>query len=146
MTTIVFRDGALAADSRAYSGDKIGIGSKTKIHRLEDGSLVGCATTEVGFSERFVAWLKAGKPDDFVVPNEIDFQALHVQPDGGVFYYHNSYFPTGPLEAEFFAIGSGAQFALGAMQMGAGAIVALEVACELDLWSDLPLMVLHLKQ
>jgi hypothetical protein len=33
LTTICYRDGVMAADTRAYSGDKLPIGSKTKIRQ-----------------------------------------------------------------------------------------------------------------
>ena len=45
------------------------------------------------------------------------------------------------LEAEFFALGSGMELALGAMAAGAGPQVAVEIACRFDGYSSLPVHV-----
>lgn len=48
MTTIAYRNGVMAADTRAYSGGKLPIGTKTKIERLEDGTLLGVSSITPG--------------------------------------------------------------------------------------------------
>lgn len=144
MTTIAYRDGVLAADSRAYSGDKVPIGSKTKVHRMADGSLLGVSTTSVGGDQLIRRWVEAGslpvastdlKPDAFT--------ALLVKPDGSVWYASDNMEWSGPLTGEFFAIGSGEQFALGALVMGASVERAVEAGIELDPWSAGPVTVLR---
>lgn len=40
MTTVVYRDGVMAADSRAYAGYNTTLGSKSKIRKLADGTLL----------------------------------------------------------------------------------------------------------
>jgi ATP-dependent protease HslVU (ClpYQ) peptidase subunit len=43
MTTIAYRDGELATDSRITAGDMIVSDKRRKVHRLRDGSLVAWA-------------------------------------------------------------------------------------------------------
>jgi len=136
MTTVVFRNGVMAADRRAYSGDKVPVGSKTKIKRLKDGSLLGISSTVVGASATLEAWVEAGCPQ----PSNSDMQPEHfelllVRPNGEVFYTSGNLSLSGPLEADFFAIGTGSCYALGAMEMGAGPEHAVEIASRLDVWS-----------
>lgn len=136
VTTIAYRDGVLAADSRAYSGDKVPIGSKVKIHRMDDGTLLGVSTTSVGGDALVRRWVAAGcapVTSDMLKPDS--FTALMIRPNGEVFYANDNLEWTGPLTGRFIAIGSGEQFALGALQMGATAVQAVEAAIALDPWS-----------
>lgn len=147
MTTICYRNDILAADTRAYSGGKAPIGSKTKIfHDPELKLASGCSTTAVGFGERFWMWLtgEIGDQDFKESQPEEGFTAITIQ-DGEVFIYDNSPFPTGPLKADYFAIGSGREYALGAMEMGASAIEAVRVACKHDVWTAEPIMAIDLR-
>lgn len=144
MTTIAYRAGYLAADTRAYSGGKTPIGQKTKIfHDPELKMAGGVSSPHPGFGERFWLWL-TGQEGDIEFAKDIEFTALTLQ-DGDVFIYENSLHPTGPLTATYYAIGSGREFALGAMEMGASAAEAVRVACKLDVWSADPIMVLDVR-
>lgn len=136
MTTIVYRNGVLAGDRRAYSGEKTPIGSKRKVHRLEDGTLFGCSSSNVGADALIKRWIAKGcPPPEGGEPIPDHFQVLIVRPNGEVFYAKNNLDLSGPLEAPFFAIGSGEAFALGALEMGASAVQAVEIACRLDPWT-----------
>lgn len=143
MSVIVYRDGVMAADTRAYSGDATPIGHKMKIFRLKDGSLVGFSTTKPGLSEAMVAWFNAESPEG-PPPVEMNFSALLVKPNGEVFYYNDSISPSGPLVGPYFAVGSGDHYALGALACGAAATEAVEVACQFDPWCALPVAALAL--
>jgi ATP-dependent protease HslVU (ClpYQ) peptidase subunit len=147
MTTIAYRAGVIAADSRAWSGDKMPIGNKQKIRRLADGSLLGISTNIPGFAEALWKWIEAGRVynDAPKANREMNFEILLVDPEGQVFYANDEFHLTGPLEAQFFAIGSGAQYALGAMRHGADAEAAVECGCALDVWSSHPVYALDLK-
>lgn len=140
MTTITYRDGVMAADSRAYGGDKVPIGSKVKIKRMEDGTLVGATSTIVGGSAWAIQWWEDGcpqKPGEHVnLPSA--FTLLAVKPNGEAYMANDHGALTGPLDAPFLAIGSGEQYALGAMAHGANAIDAVRASCRLDVWSELP--------
>jgi 20S proteasome alpha/beta subunit len=146
VTTIAYRDGVLASDSRAYSGDKTPIGAKTKIHRLDDGRLIGISTTNVGGDALIRRWAEAGCPIQDASDLKPDaFEALLLKPDGSVWYANGNLDWTGPLTGSFIAIGSGSQFALGAMAAGASAEDAVRLSCGLDPWSAEPVMTLRLK-
>lgn len=143
MTTIAYRDGILVSDTRAYSGDKHPIGHKAKIHELEDGSLFGCSTTVVGLPERLLRWVKEGRdPDEFPYSGDNGFTVFLVDPEGQVFYAAGQPFFTGPLTASFWAIGSGEQYAHGALMAGASAEEAIRIACACDPWSAPPLQII----
>lgn len=137
MTTIAYRDGIMAADSRAYAGDKHPIGSKVKIRRLEDGTLIGASTTIVGGGERVLDWIEGGMDNDEVVPES--FQVLVVRPGGKIFVGTGNCYLSGPLDASYIAIGSGEQYAHGALMMGASAVEAVRVACHCDPWTATPI-------
>jgi len=147
MTTIVYRDGILAADSRAYSGAQTPIGTKHKIGALSDGTLVAISTTMPGLSERVMQFLEAGLaggyednagPEPDVLRD--NFTMLLVDPEGQVFYASNSMMLSGPLEAECFAIGSGCEYALGAMYAGADAVSAVQAAIKGDPYTGYPVI------
>lgn len=141
MSVIAYRDGVMCADSRAWSGSHRPIGAKRKVHALDDGTLIGVVSTIVGFGERLVEWGRGGFSEaEFPDPEcEPDFGMLVVKPSGDVYYYDNCRFPTGPLEAPFFALGSGGSYALGAMHAGANAEEAIHAAIKLDTVCDYPL-------
>lgn len=148
MTTIVYRDGLMAADTRAYSGNPTPIGNKQKIHRLPDGSIVGVSTVEPGMSEAFVAWLAAGgNPEEIEhLSDKLKLQAILVKSNGSVFYYCDNIMPSGPLFGPFFAIGSGDQYALGALSCGATADAAVMVAAQHDSYTGGEIMKLLLHE
>lgn len=146
MTTIAYRDGIMAADSRAYGGDKRSIGMKTKIHLLSDGTLFGCSSSCVGADGILRRWVDAGCPP--AVGSDVkpdSFELLLIRPNGDVFFAHDNLDLTGPLSAEFHAIGSGYQFAIAVMTMGFDAVKAVEVASQCDIWTDGPITQLKLE-
>jgi len=143
MTTIAYRGGVMAADSRAYAGDKHPIGSKTKLKRLPDGSLFGVSSSKVGTPEAlYRAVATVGVHHD--LGQEYDADALVVKRNGSVWYYSSGLGFTGPLAGEYFAIGSGRTAALAAMIMHADAVRAVEIAIEIDVWSGPPVTSLRL--
>lgn len=137
MTTIVYRDGVLAADTRGYSGNHTPVGNKTKIFNLEDGSILGLSSPRPGLSEAFRDWLENGS-DMNAIPKFDQFQisALRITSDGDIFYYDDSVYPSGPLRADYFAIGSGDHYAFGALYAGATAIEAVEAAGQFDSFTN----------
>jgi ATP-dependent protease HslVU (ClpYQ) peptidase subunit len=146
MTVIAYRAGIIAADSRAYAGDKVPIGSKQKIRRLGDGTLLGASSTHVGGTGWAMDWYEDGMPSEAGKEVKLpdSFTLLVVKPDGSVWYADKGGDKgvanlTGPLSTEFIAIGSGEEYALGAMAAGLDAISAVKAVCKLDVWSDLPI-------
>lgn len=143
MTTAVYRDGILAMDSRAYAGDKHPIGTKNKIKRLADGSLLAVSSRLTGQPESFARWCESKKQPHLAElegDKTYGVQALLIRTDGSVYYWNDGSCFSGPLEAPYFAIGSGEEYAMGALMMGATAEEAVSIACRSDVWSDFPVV------
>lgn len=152
MSTIVYRDGVLASDTRAYTGSIIPIGEKSKSRHYRSGIVAGITTSKPGTSERLFAWLgkilaQNDAPLDQILWEEADrldgelgrFTILAVDNDRRAFLFEDSLFPSGPIEAPYYAVGSGREYAMGALDTGASAIDALRVACRADVYSDCPI-------
>jgi hypothetical protein len=102
---------------------------------------VGCSTNQVGFGEAVLAWYEAGAvPANAPGADETKFTLLVVKPNGEAFYGYDSFHLSGPITADCYAIGSGEGPAHGAMRAGASAERAVEIACDVDIWSSLPVI------
>lgn len=129
MSVVVYKDGIMAADSKAYGGKgQCSPGWKRKAHRLEDGTRVGVVSACPGEPERFVAWLAAGADPEAWKGDKPDLRALIVKPNGDVYLAADSCYFSGPIQCDCYAIGSGSEFAFGAMAMGASAEQAVRIA------------------
>lgn len=136
MTTIVYRDGVMAADTRAYSGNTTPIGFKNKIKRMSDGSLIGVSSTKPGVGEALVEWIENGRNVDEIPDNACaSLTAIHVLTNGDVMYYSDSVFPSGPIFAPWYVIGSGDHYAIGALECDVTAYGAVLVAAMHDPWT-----------
>jgi 20S proteasome alpha/beta subunit len=144
VTTIAYRDGVLAADTRGYAGDARPLGQKSKIERLEDGTLIGVSSSIPGGGETVRRWYADGRPNDIELP--ANFTMIAISREGDVFYAKDMPHLSGPLRAPYFAIGSGADFALGALEAGMSAKGSVLLACRLDVWSDEPVEILELEE
>lgn len=143
MTTIICDGKTLYADSRAYSGDKTPIGTKHKLHRWEEG-IFGGASVKPGAPERVFAHLKEhGVHAHMSEP--LDVEALYLCNDGTLYFYSYGNGWTVLDNSLTVAIGSGAQYAYGAMAAGATPEGALEIAINLDVWSDFPIRKLSIE-
>jgi hypothetical protein len=149
MTTIAYRDGIMAADSRAFPGHwEFAVGSKDKLFRLGrgdhrfTGALVGISSNFVGASELLRPWLEAGADPFDMPPFKPDAFTILVVANQEIFLADNQCTFTGPLGAPYAAIGGGAALAVGAMAMGASAHRAVEIACDLHPGSALPVTTL----
>lgn len=146
MTTITYRDGVLASDSRETStngevgDDGYVVNDRCKkVYRLPDGRLFAAAhATEDG--ERLLLALRNNQTP----PALEDVCALLINHDGTVLMYEGHIWikQHGP----YFAIGSGARFALGAMKVGASAVKAATVGAAMDPYSGGPIQVLKLRR
>lgn len=140
MTVIAYRNGIMAADSRAFTGGRTPIGQKMKIRRLSNATLVGASSSIPGGGEAAIKWFAGGRKAEDPLPEK--FTLLAVNRDGDAFYATDSRFVSGPIKAPYFAIGSGEEFALGAFATGASAKDAVRIAIQHDVWSDFPIQVL----
>lgn len=131
MTTVVYKDGILASDSRCTQSDTV-VGNVTKIHKIDDNTLIGfCGRTAQAF--KFIEWYKDGKKkEDAQSDDDSDFTALVIIK--GVVYRYDGYNPQ-IIKSKFHSIGSGFMVALGAMEAGASAIEAIKIAKKYDIYT-----------
>jgi ATP-dependent protease HslVU (ClpYQ) peptidase subunit len=131
MTTIAYRDGVLAGDTRITEGENILPERERKVHRLRNGFMFGgCgASTQVVKLKTCVA--KSLKP-----PKLNDCNGIMITPQGEVWFYENGLWLR--VKAPYIAIGRGRQYAFGALKQGASAVEAVRVACAFDVASGLP--------
>lgn len=136
MTTIAYRAGVIASDT-LVSDDGSHVGQTRKIRRFREGCLTGAAG-DMAVCQAFLNW----------IPKQLDFMKsrfeLHSDENFGAFVFdpmigHIIRFSGHgrPLmvSAEFVALGSGADFAMGAMAHGATAVEAVRAAMHLDPWT-----------
>lgn len=127
MTTVVYcpKAGLLVAD-RLISGPKSSA-TMDKIRRLKDGGwFVG--TGDCDDIERAYAWLQAGKPEPR--PKFSSMEALIVYP-------HALYSLDDPctlikIRNRLMVLGTGSEFALGALDAGADPVQAVRIAIKRD--------------
>lgn len=114
MTTIAYRDGIIAADSR-ISYTTFHNGSRVKVERCGDYLVALAGPTWL--RPLLEQWAREGAPSDSVPEDLLEhsesFNGLLVDRQGQGFHFENGFLV--PIEADYTAIGSGAIFALGAM-------------------------------
>lgn len=127
MTVIAWDGKTLAADRQVTRGDQVG--SRIKLKRLESGAIFVFA----GDSDRglvLMDWFAKGKdPANWPAFQraESGWVQVIIAEGGNLFEYNQE--PVGiPVETPYWAWGSGASFALGALAMGATATQAVVAA------------------
>jgi 20S proteasome alpha/beta subunit len=135
VTTVAYKDGVMAADKMA-SRDGLRAGNVTKVFKRK-GYLIGFSG-RVDVAALLLRWFENGaKEDEFPGPgsdDELDYSMIVVTPKGVVMFYERFPIPI-IMDGEYFAIGSGRDFAIAAMYMGCDAVRAVEVASALDCYS-----------
>lgn len=131
MTVVAWDGKTLAADKM---GDAGGLKRTTTKIRRFDGGLFGSAGSASRGAE-ILAWIEAGADPEKVPSFQLspeDYQSVMVvRNDGTAWIYGCSAHPF-QMEDPFHAIGSGRDFAIAAMFMGAGARMSVEVACQFE--------------
>jgi 20S proteasome alpha/beta subunit len=145
MTTIAYKDGLLAADTRV-TARATHSGTWSKITELKNGAILACSG-----ATRFQRWLgralqELGNfdiedgmhfdldcPSEAIAKDEPDCSVMLIRHDGAHFELDG--WIAFRLDAPFYAIGSGAQFAMGAMAAGVDARKAVQLASSIDLCS-----------
>jgi ATP-dependent protease HslVU (ClpYQ) peptidase subunit len=130
VTTIAYKDGVLAADRQSnWGGGKAGF--VRKIGRNKAGDLIGL-TGDCASCATFLTWFEAGEQGE-APPMKVeddDSFAMIARAGGALMLRSNR--GVVELDAPYFAMGSGREYALGAMAHGAGAAAAVDIACRLD--------------
>lgn len=128
MTCIAYRDGIMAADSEMnISGVK---SLCTKIAK-KNGHLIGMCGENCPPLDDFLDAFADLDEEARKLMKEFNFAALVVTPAGEMQLW-DRLMVFEPLKTDFYAIGSGGDVALGAMDMGASATRAVKAACK---WS-----------
>lgn len=142
MTTIAYRDGVLAADSRLTREGDGGswFHSCRKIYRVHAGTDKAALIATVGENgpgELFVEQYHNEKlvRSDFA---DADFECLVLSRHG--LFLFDRWCAMTKIDEPFFALGCGAKAALGAMHFGASAVQAVEIACKIDPYTALPVV------
>ena len=143
MTTIAWDGRILASDKRATNGNGQVL-ITTKIYRIggsDENIFKGClfATSgDVAAGRLMLEWFKRGgktaKFPDRQRDKDNRSTILVVSQHGELMYFLDSPVPMLP-EQNLFTLGSGGEYAMGAMKMGASAIEAVKIACECDCYS-----------
>jgi len=155
MTTIAFKDNTFAADSRCSSNYSSRHTTRCdKLHRLKSGAILGCAGADD--TRGLVALLDNIASSELLPDTEAlsdirqNTTALLLFPNGDLWQIEIDMIPyentdewnasVFQIKEPFAAIGSGEEFALGAMEFGATAEEAVKCACKWDLNSALPVI------
>lgn len=139
MTTVVYRDGVLAADTLVTGGDTR-IGFKSKIAKV--GNALVTATGTNALAIRFISWVREGCQGpcppmalkSAVDGAEYDTTGILILPGGRCVTFREGtgiQWANGP----YFAFGSGQDYARGALAMGATAVEAVKAAMEFDIYT-----------
>lgn len=139
MTTIAYRDGVLAADSRITAGNLIVPGGFYKVRRLPCGSLFA-GSGSVDDIERILEAILVGDAP----PSVRNTTAVTVDTKGAMWTYEGSVWvrQRGP----YGAWGSGSPYAYGALAMGASAKDAVRIAIKFDNGSGGPVRAASIKE
>ncbi|HEY9101833.1 hypothetical protein [Chitinimonas sp.] len=130
MTTIAWDGKTVAADTQANNS---GLRSRTKkLFRLKDGATYGF-TGEIQDGRVVYEWLDNGQHEPRPTVSA-GFVALLICPDGRAYTMEDKLVLLPVLEP-FRAIGSGRNFAMGALAVGADAVRAVAAAIALDVYS-----------
>lgn len=135
MTTVAYRDGVMAADTAATWD--MGGNYRTrsvKIYRSR-GCLIGICGDYYA-AQMFVDWFEENEEgENRPASSEAgDFLAMVAYPNGRL-YTVNCFYTLVEEDSNFFAIGSGAAYALSAMELGLSAPAAVEHAAKFDIYT-----------
>lgn len=144
MTTIAYRDGLMAGDSGSWRGGVKTAGA-VKLAISVDGDLVGATGASAACYE-FLQAVKTQPRHEWPRPiadrDGSSFQALIVSLDGAVSVLEQ--FGEEEITAPYYAIGAGAEIAMGAMYAGADAETAVFAAVEHSSYAAAPVVVIRL--
>jgi len=132
MTTVAFKGGVLAADTQITSGSEAVEGSISKLAKCENFMGGGCGNL-IDMC-KFLSWVEEGADPKHFPKFTDNFTGLLVGKGGKVCFVRSDGISR-PVEAPFYAIGSGEEVAKGALVAGATAGEAVQAAIHIDLYS-----------
>jgi hypothetical protein len=110
-----------------------------KLYRKRN-AIIGVAGSHV-LGEQFIQWYGTRKKKP-KFPPKAEFEALVLTEKG--LYHFDEDFSVSKVVNEWFAIGSGAHAALGALYAGKTLEEAVQISCKVDPWSGEPIQILRL--
>lgn len=138
MTTIACDGKSMAGDGFACARGSIVDHATVKVYRATDGCILGCAG-EYHDALAFLAWRNGGDRPKI----KAAFEALVLMASGDLSYHCEKDLEGVPQEIPA-AIGSGMDFALGAMDGGATPESAIEIASNRDPYTGGTATIIHL--
>lgn len=127
MTTITYRSGVMAGDSLICENDTLS-GSVVKVARHRSGCLAGAAG-DVWWIRKFLLDFAESPRTELFMSTLIlprDTSAMIVPPSGVIYIAERG--AVYPVEDPYMAVGSGAPYALVALDLGASAVEAVRAA------------------
>lgn len=135
MTTVAFRDGVMASDSR-YSETTVGVTRGPKLFRRKVGKrevLIGISGADTFAAMLFIDWYCAPSESAHRVLTALDGDAFDILIwDGKRLMEANPCCRPCELDEPYYAIGSGAVHAITAMDCGKSAAQAVQMAAKRD--------------
>lgn len=129
MTTIAFKDGVMVGDGRTTVSNTIVEDTAVKVHKSGHYLIgfAGSAACETRYNRapNLLEMQKNLDEESYYLVFDKSKQELCELSHQGVF----------KITSEYYAIGSGMDFALAAMDTGASAREAVEIACQRDVYS-----------
>lgn len=145
MTTIAYRNGVIAADSRETTDDSVGVCEKLFRKRVGRRDVVIAAAGGSYAGLIFVDWFGSGKDaPQTLVQLDLDEDFVAVVLDRGKVYTANHLCRLVEDRNTFTAEGTGRKAALAAMYCGRGAREAVAVACKVDPYSAPPIVTMKM--
>jgi ATP-dependent protease HslVU (ClpYQ) peptidase subunit len=131
VTTIAYKNGIMAGDSRITAGeDEISPGAVRKVFRLSNGTLIGFAGTLAKIQEVMKQLRKTPSKIDFKVAKGEELHALIVYSDGVVRELDSEGWTE--IKAPYYAIGTGSLVAKVAMACDKSPAEAVRMAMKFD--------------
>lgn len=128
----------MAGDTRYCDGSLKGK-VKTKIYKV-NGDIIGYAGN-LSEGMAFIDWYKDPAKER---PDISNTTILVLRHDGVILTYEGSYHPLEINDFACYSIGSGCEYAMGAMMAGKNPTEAVRIAAQLDINSALPVRTLSL--
>jgi hypothetical protein len=125
MTTIVATLDSIWADRKVSGGPMY---KTTKIQKI-NGSLYGGAGTLEQILKMFLWFSNPDMKPEWKF--EPEFSILQVSVAGGIFYWGSEMIAV-PISLPFYSVGSGSEFAIGALECGAPPDQAIKIAAKYD--------------
>lgn len=137
MTVIAVRDGIIACDSRWSLSGSLMSDNNIKLITYESSGFV-LGADSMNANAAIMKWMRT----KYDVQQRLELNAtiigLHYEHLSKIYFMDYNYNLTAH-DIEFYAIGTGGQFAMGAMAHGASATEAVEAACDHDNFSAGPI-------